>query len=146
MDALSLLEENLGDVETTFPVLNAGTVDFVISDAKLETTKTGNGYMLNLKLKTAIPWQTTTGATKGPGFPMRAGLFIPHRTGENDEAVAMAKQKLAQLKLSAFGTKDGGFGKPETYIGRTITARIGIRNDPQYGVQNEVQAYVTRNQ
>lgn len=146
VDALSLLEENLGDVETTFPILNAGPVDLVISEAKLEPTKSGNGYMLNLKLKTAMPWQTTTGATKGPGFPMRHGIFIPHRTAENEDAVAMSKQRLAQLKLSAFGTKEGGFGAPDTYVGRTVTARVTIKNDPVYGTQNDIGAFLVRNQ
>jgi hypothetical protein len=146
MDALSLLEENLGDVETTFPVLQAGSIDLVISDAKLEPTKAGNGVMLNLKFKTAMPWKTTLGVEKAPGFPVRHGLYIPHKTADNADAVTMAKQKLAQLKLSAFGTKEGGFGKPEQYIGRTVTASIGIRTDEQYGVQNDIKAFTTRNQ
>ncbi len=146
IDALSILEADLTNQETTFPLLEAGVVDFVISDAKLEPTKTGSGYMLNLRLKTTMPWKTNLGVDKAPGFPMRAGIFIPGGANVNPEAVNMSKTKLAQLKESAFGDKTGSFGKPEQYIGRTITARIAIVKDSRdaNNLQNEVQAYVKR--
>lgn len=144
LDALSILEQDLSNQETTFPVLEPGTCDFVISDAKLEPTKTGSGYMLNLKLKTVIPYKTTTNLTKPPGFPFRAGIFIPSGKAADDQVVVMSKTKLAQLKESAFGTKEGAFGKPEQYIGRTITARISVKVDVERGPQNEIQAFVKR--
>lgn len=143
-DALSLLEADLTNQETSFPVLEAGTVDFVIIDMKLEPTKKGNGYMLNTKLKTTMPWKTNAGVEKPAGFPMRNGIFIPHPTGDNDEAVNMAKSKLAQLKEAALGDKTGAFGRTELYIGKPVTGRVIIKVDPERGPQNEIAAYVKR--
>lgn len=143
-DALSLLEADLTNQETTFPVLEAGPCDFIISDAKLEPTKKHNGYMLNLSLKTAMPWKTNAGVVKGAGFPVRNGLFIPHATADNEAAVNMAKSKLAQLKEAITGDKTGSFGQPSQYIGKSVTGRLIIKVDPERGAQNEIAAWVKR--
>lgn len=145
IDAMDILGQDLTNQETTFPILEAGVVDVVISDAKLEPTKKQNGYMLNLRLKTTMPWKDKQGIVKAPGFPIRAGIYIPSGADVNPEAINMSKMKLAQLKESAFGTKEGAFGSPGQYIGRTVSVRVTI-TPPKDGreEQNDIGAFVKR--
>ena len=144
-DAASLLNEDLTGTDTSYPVLQAGVYDFVISDLKLEATKKGNGSMLNIKLKTVIPATTSTGVVKAPGFVVSDGIFIPDPAKtEKPETVQMAKQRIAQLKEAVTGDKAGAFGNPAQYIGRPVTARLKVEADEQFGDRNRVVAFVRR--
>lgn len=142
VDALSILQSDLAGEDLTYPVLKPGVVDFVISDMKLEPAKKGTGTMLNFTLATTIPWPERSEAVKASGFKFRDSIFIP--ANGTPEAIKMAKQKLAALKLSAQGTQEGAFGSPESYIGKHVTARIRIDSDVEFGDRNRVVMFVKR--
>jgi hypothetical protein len=147
IDALQSIENyDLTNVDTAFPVLKAGTCDFVIAEMKTERSKNNNGSNIHIQLKTAMPWTTTKDASVNPGFPVRDSVFIPDdkSTEKGAKAMQMSMQKLAQLKLSAFGTQDGKVGPFDSYHGKIVTARIKVESSEEYGDQNRVQSYVRR--
>lgn len=147
-DILNAVENmDLTNVETDFPVLEQGICDFTIANMQAETSKNGNGTNIIVELKTAMPYKTRKGEVKQPGFPLRDSIYIPNDTTSEKGATAMrmSQQKLAQLKLSVFGTQEGAFGKFEQYVGKTVSARLKIESDEQFGDRNRVAAYVRRN-
>lgn len=137
-DALSLLQRDLSGTDTAYPVLEAGPVDFVVSDVKSEISKKGNPLLV-IKLKTSIPWKTREGALKAPGVIIRDQISLTPTENYNP------MQKLAQFKEAITGEKAvGPFGAPEQYIGRSVTARIAIESSEEFGDSNRVKAYVRR--
>lgn len=144
ISALDILGADLTNVDSTYPVLQVGVVDFVVSDIKTEPTKKGNGHNLTISLKTAMSWNTREGAPRAPGHVIRDNIFLPSGSAASPEAVAMAKQKVAAFKEAVTGSKAGSFGSPDQYIGKPVTARIKIETSADYGDSNRVQAYVRR--
>jgi hypothetical protein len=146
VSALDILGASLDDVPTSWPILEPGVVDFVVSEIKLEPTKAKNGHNLTISLKTAMPWRTREGQPKPAGFPMRDNIYIPSGENIKPEVVAMSKQKLAQFREAVTGSKAGSFNPLEQYIGKPVTARIKIEQSQDFGDSNRVVAYVRRQQ
>lgn len=141
VSALEMLQADLSNTDTSFPVLEAGVVDCVISDMKIEPQKAPKtGHNLLITLKTAQPTRThgANPQSKPPGFPLRdiVGLAATEKYDP--------KQRLAAIKEAVLGDKAGAFGSPELYIGKPVTVRIKVESSPEYGDQNRVQAYVRR--
>ena len=142
--ALDILGADLTNTDTSFPVLSPGVIDCIISEIRTEPTKKGNGHNMIVSLKTAMPWNDRTGILRPAGFPLRDNIFLPSGTVVNEDALRMTKQKLAQLKEAATGSKVGAFGDAAQYVGKPVTVRIKIEVSEQYGDANRVQAYVRR--
>lgn len=138
-NAIDILGQDLSSTDTDFPALEAGTVDCVISDCKVEAQKAPKtGQNLMIKLKTAMPWKTTTGVMKPPGFPIRDIVGLTPSENYNP------KQRLAAIREAVLGDKNGAFGDPAQYIGKPVTVRIKVESSEEFGNQTKVASYVRR--
>lgn len=139
VDGLAALQQDLTQEDTTFPILEPGVVDCIISDIKPVASKsTAGGANLQITLKTSIPYKDRAGVIKAPGFPLRDLVSLVATEKYNP------KQRLAQIKEAVFGEHTGAFGSPEVYIGKPVTVRIKIESNEQFGDQNRIAAYVKK--
>lgn len=144
VSALDVLGSDLSGVDTSFPVLEPGVIDCVVSDMKVEPTKKNNGHNLIVTLKTSMPWRLRDGTPRPAGFPLRDNIFLPAGEAAKPETVGMSKQRLAQFREAVTGSKAGAFNPLEQYIGKPVTVRIKIETSTEYGDSNRVQAYVRK--
>lgn len=135
----SLLNANLADVDTDFPILANGTYSGIIAECAMGKTK-ANKDVINVVIKTSMPAPMKKGGTAQPGFPLRHMLMLEPT---EKMTVDMIKKNLALFKLAAFGTKDGSFGNPAEYVGRPITVKVVIKSDEEFGEQNRINGFVT---
>lgn len=142
----SLLNADLTGTSTAFPVLENQTLDVIIVGAQQAETKKGKP-VLNFKYQTAMPAKTREGNVKPAGFPLRDMVSLTP-TFEDDGTTMKynPSQRLAQIKDAVYGNHDGPFAPLEQYIGKTITVRIKIESDPEFGDQNRVAAYIKKAQ
>lgn len=134
----SLLNADLSNVDTDFPILAAGTLSGVIAECAMGETKSKNP-VVNIKITTSMPAQLQKGGTAQVGFPIRHMLNL---TPTEKMTPEMIKKNLAQFKEAAFGTKEGSFGDPASYVGRPITFKIKITEDQEYGTQNKIAGFI----
>lgn len=132
----ALFSADLSGVDTSFPVLAAATLPFIITECKQDVSKEKKTPGLFITLTTAAPATTTKGIVKPAGFPVKDNIWFSSTDN------TMALQRLAQLKEAVFGDKSGPFGDPSLYIGKPVNARIGVESSDQFGEQNRVKAFV----
>jgi hypothetical protein len=70
------LDENVNDIDTSFPVLAPGVKHLTVTDATVEPTNDGLAKQLVIKLKTVNPELTIKGETQEPGFPLTARRLL----------------------------------------------------------------------
>jgi hypothetical protein len=131
----SLLNADLSGVDTSFPVIAPGVITGTIADCKSIVSKNGKP-MLEMKLTAGHPVMTTASEEKPAGFPFRHNISLTPTEKYNP------KQGLAQLKEAVFGSKEGSFGDPASYVGQPVSFRVKIENSDEYGMQNRVAAFV----
>jgi hypothetical protein len=135
---MSLLNENLGDVDASMPLLAAGSYEFEIADCKEDTTTNGKP-VLKLRLKLLSDAPAVDGKTT-----IHKGFNVFNMISLTPTDKYNPKKALKLLKLAAEGNGDGAFGAPASYNGKVVKAKIKVNP----GGQNETtgQVYEPRNE
>lgn len=137
LDTLNdLLNTDLSNVDTSFPVLKRGQKELLISDIKVTDSKKG-GKNLVMTLKTTFPDTTVRGREIGAGFSLR------HLISLTPSEKYDPRQNIAALKEAAFGDKNLTVN-PQDFIGRTVVAIVTVDNSPEYGEQNSITRFVKK--
>lgn len=110
-----------------FEPLPAGDYIVTVSDATLETTKSGTGTYIKMKL-------TVTGPTH-EGRVLFSNLNIKN---DSQKAEDIGRQQLGAV-MRAIGLPS--LSDTDQLIGGTMGVKVSIRQSEQYGQQNEVKAY-----
>lgn len=144
-----LLNSDLSQVPTDFPVLKPGLYVFAFQNAQIVDTKARDGNK-NLKYECVLvspsPAPTTANKEVQAGFKMIQTIYLP-KAGEEEnvkKATEIAQKNLAQLKLALTGNKSGGFGSPAQYAGMTFTASVKVENEPAFGEQNRIARFLPK--
>ena len=128
---MALLNFDTDSVELqTYEVLPEGIYEAVITDSRMQTTKSGTGEMLVLTL------EVISGEYKGRKLWDRLNLVNPNPT-----AVALARQTLAHLCL-AIGVHQ--LHDTIELHNRPLLALVRVRKTPDGEQQNEIKGYRPR--
>lgn len=128
---MALLNFDTDSVELpTYEVLPEGVYEAVITDSRMQTTKSGTGEMLVLTL------EVISGDYKGRKLWDRLNLVNPNPT-----AVALARQTLAHLCL-AIGVRQ--LHDTIELHNRPLLALVRVRKTPEGEPQNEIKGYRPR--
>jgi hypothetical protein len=134
------LNINTNEVSTSFPVLPAGSYVFEVKQASAEAAKQPGNYNLVVGFALAQEAVLADGNTVNPGFPLTR--WYPLQQSENPKAPPFMRD-ICVLLDAAFGTTQDN--RPplnnETLAaltGRQVRASIIVKNDPTYGMTNEI--------
>ena len=124
-----LLDLDLANVDTSFPVLRHGLYELVVKEASVEKTAAGDGEMLVLQLATTQPAKDVKGNTLNPGTILfhRVGL---KPTDKYDylaivKNVARVTQAMKpQVSMKADSIFNGFSSACKAFAGRLLTAKI----------------------
>ena len=115
------------DTGGSFDPLPAGDYIVTVGDATLETTKSGTGTYIKMKL-------TVTGPTH-EGRVLFSNLNIKN---DSQKAEEIGRQQLGSV-MRAIGLPS--LSDTDQLIGGQMGVKVTIRQSEQYGPQNEVKAY-----
>jgi len=149
-DTNNILNEDLGGVDISFPVL---PLDEYVCTIK-EMVKTwpkripegarlpGSEHMCNILLTTTTPAVSTSGDPVPAGFPIRDRLML--RPTEK-MTVASIKRGLATFRAAVLGTQSGAFDPVSQYIGKNVRVKVKpVAAEGDYPARNEVKAYIVQ--
>ena len=142
-NAEELLDLNiaLDDVDTSMPRLESGSYHLGIKDAKIETSKQGQGKRnLHVTFVTKQEANSTAGDALKPGFQVHR--YYPLQQSDKENAPDF-RRDISILIDAAYKTEAST--RPalnrETIagmVGRDLVASIKVKDDEQYGQVNEV--------
>ena len=114
-----------------FEVIPAGEYDVIIVASKVETTKKGDGRLVNLEL------QILSGEFQNRKLFDRLNLWNP-----SEMAVKIARGTLSAIcrAVNVLTPRDTAelHGKP-------LRVKVTVSDSPEYGKRNEVKGYMPRN-
>lgn len=130
MASLDGFDASQVEPDAGFPVLPAGEYEVVIIDSKMDTTKKGDGKILKLTL------QIISG-------PSQNKKLFDQLNWMNPNEVA---QRIGRASLSAIcRAVDVRTPKDTAELHmKPLRASVIVKNDPQYGMKNEVKTYMPR--
>lgn len=135
----SLLNLNLGDVDTRKPILAANQYNLKIVDVQLVDSSDQTSKNIQVQLATLEPHETESGEQVGEGFRLFDVMSL------KDSAMEMTTRKLAQLHQSALGKgAAGSFAQMhEAYKGRVVSAKVKVKPEKDgYERGNAISEYV----
>lgn len=115
---------------TSYEALPAADYEAMVTDSTMKSTKDGTGQYLELTL------EIQTGQFQGRRIWDRLNL-----QNRNPKAVEIAQKQLSAL-CHATGVLQ--VQNSEQLHNRPIIMKLGVRNDPERGMQNEVKGYKAR--
>jgi hypothetical protein len=133
MSDISSLNFDAKTVEPNAPfeVIPAGEYDAIIVNSKVETTKKGDGRLVNLEL------QILSGEYQNRKLFDRLNLWNP-----SEMAVKIARGTLSSIcrSVNVLTPRDTAelHGKP-------LRVKVTVSDSPEYGKRNEVKGYMPRN-
>lgn len=143
-DPLNILNEDLTTVDTSRPLLAKASIDLQVASLKLEPNKAGTGQNINIMFKTVNPERSTSQETINPGFPVFHTMSV---TPTEKFTPDMIKKNLRLFQVACDGESAAGkFGDGQQYVGKTLTAIVGIREDASgsYPPSNTISRFVTK--
>lgn len=135
---------DLNDVDTSMPVLVEGLYILTIDKVEVVENKDKTGNNLLIIFKTAADATSLKGQAEGKEFDVKAGFpirqYMPMQPNPNKPDARDFKENLAALQDAVTGSKKGNRGpfQPSTYVGRQVSARLKVTEDPEYGKQNNI--------
>lgn len=155
-DALDMLNtlttDSLKDIDTSFPVLAAGTSEFQIVDAELKDSNSGGKYLLfACKLLTGGR-KDTNGNDLSPGYPIRHMINLTPSAKQlekktEEECVQAIMKDIAKFCEAVSGPQRTwpGPGDLHAFRGNTFWAKHAVqpeRTDPATGTTYDAAAIV----
>lgn len=145
--AINLLDTDLTGVDISRPMIAKGTVEFVISEIRVEQNKAKTGDNCNIVLKTvnkekaAVAKQGAGGDIVNPGFTLIHTISLT--TTEKYDAEAI-KRNLKGFRHAVTGLETGAFGPVDQYLGKHVFASVGIDEDEsgKFPPKNEIRRFV----
>lgn len=110
-----------------FEPIPAGEYQVRISEADIKATKSGTGQYINMRLDVIGPTHS--------GRVVWAKLNIRN---QNPKAEEIGRQQLGSV-MRALGLS--GLQDTDQLVGGMMTVKVSIREDEQWGAQNDVKAY-----
>lgn len=139
---------DLGNVDTSYPVLEAGLVNVTVVSAETVDNKAKDGSNLKLVLATVNPQNNIPNPKTGAVVVQNPGLKITSYTGlkatDTYPSESIAKS-LAKLQECFLGAKTGVFD-PSTLVGQTGSIILKVTGTPvdEFGVRNEISQFVSK--
>jgi len=143
MDPLGL-NINLNDVDNSMPVLVEGLYVVTVDKIEIVENKEKTGNNLLVIFKTASDATSLKGQAEGKELDIKAGFqlrqYMPLQNNPSKPDARDFQENLATLQDAVTGSKKGSRGPflPSTYINRQVAARIKVKDDPDYGLQNNI--------
>jgi len=137
------LAEDIGQIDTSYPVLVVGLYDLEITDAKIEKSKKTNKDMLVVTMKTTAEAMDTNQSMINKGFP------VYHRVSL--EPTAEYDMKSIAKKIAAVGQAAGITGmtarellnNPKVLVDKTVRVKLGISKETdEYPAGNSVKQFL----
>lgn len=116
------------DPNSAFDPLPAGSYNAIIIDSDMLPTKAGGQYL-------KLTFQVIDGPYQNRMFWDQLNLF-----NSNQTAVDIAQRTLSAI-CHAVGVYQLPGGDTSVLFNRPLTARLVVKQDPQYGDKNEVKGY-----
>ena len=143
MDPLGL-NIDLAGVDTSMPVLVEGSYILTVDSIAVVENKDKTGNNLLVIFKTAAPATSLKGQASGKaddiaaGFPLRQ--YMPLQNNPDKPDARDYRESLATFQDAVTGTNKDTRGKfmPSSYINQMVMARIKVKDDPDYGMQNNI--------
>lgn len=139
--SLGVLDQDLTNVDTTFPLLKEGIYNLEVVSLAAVDNKDKTAKNIEIKLKTTAPCNDTKGNEIQPGF----GIFYRIPLGQTEKySIDDIKKKLAIFRLAALGTKEGAFGDFAQYVNKIVQVKLVITVDKEgkYADKNEIKSFV----
>jgi len=129
---------DLSNVETGIPLLADGLYVLQVAELSTKANKKGTGSNLNFKFVTTEPCVDIKGNPVNPGFPVYDLISLVK--SEKYDPIP----KLAEFKEAVTGSKAGSFNPLEQYLGLTVTVKLKVERDAEYGDKNRIQRYIKK--
>lgn len=158
LDIMSQLNSvDLSKVETSFPILKPGILQFQIKEIGVVTPdESDKKPFVGIEYTLLQPWESQPldgGAAKpiAAGYPIRERVYVNDWTDpKTNEVKNFGRVQLLKLREAIFGPIQPGQRLDFNEMrGQTVTLRIGFDPAPKnrktgetYGPQNTVEAYV----
>lgn len=143
------LDENLNDVDLSYPLLPAALYDFMIKDVTRKSNKAGTGEILEIKLATVNTEVSTKGVEQSPGLVLTHRIGItPHEADAyygKEYTIEQIKRSLASLARGAGVTCTARelLNNPAMLKGCQVRAKVSIRKETEeFPESNEVRGFV----
>lgn len=135
LNALDTID--LTKVDRSYPLLEEGTYSLRLAkfEAKPNSRKTGHNLQVTLETTTDVSLVTIgSDGTKNvkktkPGWKVNDSFSLVQTDKYNP------MERLADIQLACFGEQRKGF-KSSEMVGLIITARVTIKDDPEFGRKN----------
>lgn len=143
------LNLNLNEVDTSMPVLVEGAYILTIDKVEVVENKDKTGNNLLVIFKTAADATSVKGQAEGKEHDIKAGYplrqYMPLQPNPDKPDARDFKENLAILQDAVEGSTKNNRGPfmPHTYIGRQVLARVKVKDDPDYGLQNNISRLST---
>lgn len=131
----SVLDEDLTNQDTSFPLLKEGLYDLGIDKLTIEDNKERTGQNVVIKVKTTADSVDVKDKRLNKGFPMTTYISLTETKDYDKEAI---KRNLAVF-MKAVGHK-GKFGNGQWAVGRVARAKVTIRPPKgEYEASNSIK-------
>ena len=125
----SFLDEDLGSVDTSMPVIKGGlTVELEVTSVSEEPNKDNSGNNLVIKTRTVKELPSTKGPMINAGFPLTKYISltpVEGRADKKDYRKEDIRKNLAQF-LEAVEGKKGVLNPTERFKGMHVLAKITV--------------------
>lgn len=133
----ALLNEDLSQIKTGFPVISAGIKHLRIEEIRTEVSKAGKP-LLKYVAVTTQPDTSTENLPLDPGYKLFGQISLTS-TPKYDH-----KKSLAEFMLALLGTNVGAFAPIERYIGLEFLALVKVEDSSQYGTRNVIARLIRK--
>lgn len=136
----SLMTEDLSNVQTTFPLLNAGLCKVRVAEISTAPNKTNTGNNLKIKFVTVDAQPATRAGVPceiAPGYP----IMFTHSLVQTEKFDP--RERLAQI-MDCFLGKRGSFMPVEQFLGLegVVKLKHDGKADDEYGIQAVIKQFV----
>ena len=134
-EILDLENIDLNDVDSTFPILEAGEHRVVITEASITDAKPESAHKQNLKVQFALTSDAPRHGT--PGETVKAGYKLT-RTFPLTQTFLPDIKRLMEAALGSSGKL---IEQVPQLAGRELNIRVTVRTTQEYGTQNDVKGF-----
>ncbi len=138
------MDQNVGDIDTSFPRLSANVYELEITAAEKVPNKAGTGENLKVSHKTTSAAVSTAGENLAAGVLITSNMSLTPTDRYPQTSIVKA---LALLMKSAglTGTPRDLLNDPSQLVGKHVTAKVGVQKETaEFGESNKISSYLAK--
>jgi len=131
-----LLDDDLSDVDTSFPLLAEGVYDMVIKEVKLEENKAKTGNNVVIKVATTVPAKSVKGEHLNPGMVLTNYISTVEVPGKYDRD-AIKRNLATFVQATGLG---GAINPMDRFKDKIVRCKVKVRPpEGQYEAANDIR-------